>query len=115
MVAGFPAANDKPAGSVPLMPSSPSLAEIANELCDPTVNVALFGLRNVGLFTTVTGNEVKTGFGLGKETFPVEPSAVGAIWAVKVPLVPAGGVPKSVAVPSPLSLRDNQGGADPRL
>jgi hypothetical protein len=44
-----------------------------------------------------------------------EPSAVGAISAVNVPRVPAGGVPKRVAVPFPLSVRDNHEGADPRL
>src|SRR5271166_409351 len=90
MVAGFPAVNDKPAGSPPkILPIFPSLAEMANEPRDPTVNVAMLGLRNIGLFTTVTGNGVKTGV-----TDALEPVAIGAISAVNVPVVPAGGLPK---------------------
>lgn len=97
-----------------MMLISPSVAEIANELCDPTVKVAVLGLSSVGWLTTVTGYEVKAGCEFGKR-LDCEPSAIGAIWAVNVPRVPAGGVPKSVAVPFPLSARDNHEGADPRL
>ena len=89
------------------MPIFPSLAEMAKEPSDPTVNVAVLGLRNSGWFTTVTGNEVNTGL-----TDAAEPAAIGAISAVNVPLVPAGGLPNRVAVLSPLSIRTNQGGAD---
>ena len=40
MCAGFLPLNDKPPGSVPIRPIFPSLAEMAKEPCDPTVNVA---------------------------------------------------------------------------
>ena len=103
MVAGFPPVNDKPAGSLPkILPIFPSLAEIANEPRDPTVNVAVLGLRNIGLFTTVTGNGLNTGV-----MDAAEPIAIGAISTVNVPVVPAGGWPNKVAVPFPLSTRTN--------
>src|SRR5271154_973974 len=109
MVAGLPPVNDRPGGSLPeIAPIFPSLAEMANDPLDPTVNVAVLGLRNVGLFTTVTGNGVKTGM-----TEAFEPVAIGAISAVDVPVVPAGGLPNRVAVPFPLSTRRLiQGGPD---
>ncbi len=84
MVAGFPPVNDKPAGRLPILTIFPSLAEMANEPCDPTVNVAVLGLRNIGWFTTVTGNGLKIGV-----TDALEPAAIGAISAVNVPVVPA--------------------------
>ena len=77
---------------------------MANEPRDPTVNVAVLGLRNIGLFTTVTGNGLKTGV-----TDALEPVAIGAISAVNVPVVPAGGLPNRVAVPFPLSIRNHPG------
>ena len=55
MLAGFPEAKDNPFGSVSSRPMVPSLADIANELLAPTVNEALFGLRNTGGLTTCKG------------------------------------------------------------
>ena len=80
---------------------------MANEPRDPTVNVAMLGLRNIGLFTTVTGNRLKTGV-----TDALEPVAIGAISAVNMPVVPAGGLPNRVAVPFPLSIRGIHGAPD---
>src|SRR5215471_6625148 len=54
----------------------------------------MFGLVNTGVFTTVSGKLNST------LTAPV---AAGTIPRLNVPVVPAGGVPLSVAVPFPLS------------
>src|SRR5271163_2328492 len=111
MVAGLPPVNDRPGGRRPkIVPIFPLLAEMANEPRDPTVKVAVLGLRNIGLFTTVTGNGVKTGV-----TDALEPVAIGAISAVNVPVVPAGGFPNRVEVPFPLSIRVIQGALDLKL
>lgn len=53
MRAGFPPENDSPLGSGPIRSMFPSLAEMVKDPCDPTVNLAVLGLRNSGVFTTL--------------------------------------------------------------
>src|SRR5262249_25645565 len=108
MVAGFPAANDNPSGSLPnTLETLPWLTEMLNEPLFPTVKVATLSLRNKGVFATVTGNGKKRGTLAAKE-----PVAIGAMSTVKVPVVPAGGAPNKLKVPLPSSLATIQGGVD---
>jgi hypothetical protein len=95
---------ERPVGKVPTRPIVPTLAEGWNKVWDPTVNAALAPLMNSGMFNTCIGYWVNLKNG-------PDPRAMGARSGEKVPVVFGGGVPNSLAVPSPLSAKCNQAGA----
>src|SRR5580693_4827197 len=97
---------ERPVGKVPTKRIVPTLAEGWNTLWDPTVNPALASLRNTGIVNTCIGYRVNVKNG-------PDPKAMGASSAENVSVVFGGGVPNSLAVPSPLSAKCNQVGAVP--
>jgi hypothetical protein len=102
MLAVLPEVNESPRGNEVsvLKLTLPWLVSMLNEPSVPTVKEVVLGLVNTGIFSTVTGNGLMTSNAY---------AARGPIEGLNVSEVPTGGVPVSQAVPSPLSLRLNQG------
>jgi len=103
MVAGLPGVNFNPCGSPKVVVAGLPFVEIVYDPGEPAVNVVDPGVRKTGVFATV---RVK-GCAIGPRFD--EPRATGVTNMLNVPVVFAGGVPLSTAVPSPLSWKVSQG------
>src|SRR5262249_32948842 len=97
MLAGLPVLKVSPLGNVKAVVAAFPFVSTSNDPYAPTVNVAELGPRKTGASTTV-----RVYGSLNTSIIPA-PTATGVKSTEYPPVVPAGGVPLRVAVPSPLS------------